>query len=116
MSVDYQQYLGKQLTIHIDRPIGSLHPRYQYPYPLNYGYLPGTKAEDSAEIDVYLLDCQRSLTTVEAVIIGIAIRHDDDENKLIATLNGRCPTLQEVEQQLHFQEQFFHTEYQLLQS
>jgi inorganic pyrophosphatase len=112
--IDYQVYLGKQVTIDIDRPIGSLHPKHQYRYPLNYGYVPNTQAEDGSEIDVYLLDCQQPLTTANVVIIGVAIRHDDDENKLIASLDGSCPTLVEVKRQLWFQEQYFHTDYELI--
>jgi inorganic pyrophosphatase len=39
----------------IDRPRGSVHPRYQeVVYPLDYGYLEGTTAGDGAGIDVWI--------------------------------------------------------------
>jgi len=38
----------------IDRPGGSVHPRYpDFKYPLDYGYLKGTKAMDGGGIDVW---------------------------------------------------------------
>ncbi|GGY56377.1 hypothetical protein GCM10011297_31460 [Bacterioplanes sanyensis] len=81
---------------------------------INYDYVPDTKAEDGSGIDVYLLGCQQPLTTASVVIIGVAIRHNDDENKLIASLDGSCPALAEVKRQLWFQEQYFHTDYVLV--
>jgi inorganic pyrophosphatase len=39
----------------IDRPKGSLHPRYSdFAYPLDYGYLEGTQAADGDGIDVWV--------------------------------------------------------------
>lgn len=116
MAVNYQQYLGRRLTVQIDRPVGSKHPKYDYHYPLNYGYVPKTLAEDGSEIDVYLLNHEQPLSQVQVVIVGIAVRHNDDENKLIATLDGHCPDVHSVTEQLHFQEQYFDTEYVLVTS
>lgn len=39
----------------IDRPRGSAHPRYpEVRYPLDYGYLAGTRAGDGDGIDVWV--------------------------------------------------------------
>ena len=39
----------------IDRPKGSRHPRYpECVYPLDYGYLAGTRSNDGGGIDVWL--------------------------------------------------------------
>jgi inorganic pyrophosphatase len=39
----------------IDRAKGSPHPRYpDYIYPLDYGFINGTKSSDGAEIDVWV--------------------------------------------------------------
>lgn len=38
----------------IDRKKGSAHPRYpEYIYPLDYGYIEGTKSQDGGGIDVW---------------------------------------------------------------
>lgn len=39
----------------IDRPRGSAHPRYpDWIYPLDYGYLEGTRSSDGAGVDVWV--------------------------------------------------------------
>lgn len=41
--------------ITIDRAKGSTHPRYtNYTYPLDYGFINGTKGGDGAEIDAWV--------------------------------------------------------------
>lgn len=49
------EYLGTIVDVEIDRPMGSKHPEYNYIYPINYGYIPNTKAKDGEEIDAYVL-------------------------------------------------------------
>ncbi len=52
MRHEYWDYLGELVNtsqIIIDRPKGSIHHRYGgSPYPVDYGYLQGTTAMDSA--------------------------------------------------------------------
>ena len=40
------EYINKVVKVKIDRKIGSKHPKYNYIYPINYGYVPGTITED----------------------------------------------------------------------
>lgn len=49
------EYLGKTITMRIDRPMGSKHLKHGFIYPVNYGYIPDTKSGDGEELDVYLL-------------------------------------------------------------
>ena len=37
-----EQYLGKEVSIIIDRPLGSKHPKHGFVYEVNYGYVSGT--------------------------------------------------------------------------
>lgn len=46
--------LVQSSKIIIDRPKDSAHPRYpSYMYPLDYGYIEGTKSQDGDGIDVW---------------------------------------------------------------
>ncbi|MCA8999669.1 MAG: hypothetical protein KDA80_21920 [Planctomycetaceae bacterium] len=114
MVVDYHQFLGTMVQIRIDRPIGSRHPTYGYIYPVHYGYIPDTSSEDGAEIDVYLLGIEQPIEETSGVIIGIAHRRNDIEDKLIATVDGKVLPREFVEAKLAFQEQYFETEYERL--
>ena len=49
------KYIGKIVTVNIDRPMGSKHPKWNFVYPVNYGEVLNTKAPDSGGVDVYVL-------------------------------------------------------------
>jgi len=100
-------FLGKTINIEFDRPLGSKHPKYDdMIYPVNYGFVPNTKAGDGMEIDVYYLSSDKPLKEIEAKCIGYVHRFDDNEDKLIAT-DGKVPTKSEIEKCLDFQEKWF---------
>ena len=48
-------YLGKGVLVKIDRPLGCKHPKHNFYYPVNYGYIPGTISGDGEELDAYVL-------------------------------------------------------------
>ncbi|WP_394530917.1 inorganic diphosphatase [Priestia aryabhattai] len=103
-----KDYLGKKVVVKVDRPLGSRHPKYDYIYPLNYGYIPGTMAADGEEIDAYILGESISLDEYEGSVIGIVHRKNDVEDKLIVSNNAY--SLEEIQKLVHFQEQYFDTE------
>ena len=104
-----KSYLGKTITIKIDRPIGYVHKKENYclTYPINYGYLPGVIGGDGEELDVYLLGVDKPVTEYRVKIIGIAHRENDIEDKLIAAPVGLNFTKEEIEQAINFQEQYY---------
>ena len=71
-----------QSNIVIDRPKGSVHPRYpQIVYELDYGYLDGTKSSDNEGIDVWLgTDAEHKL---DAIVCTVDLVKRDSEIKLL---------------------------------
>lgn len=66
----------------IDRPKGSAHPRYpSFRYPLDYGYLQGTRSPDRDGIDIWI----GSLTPapVTGIIVTVDLEKRDAEFKLL---------------------------------
>ena len=106
-----KSYLGKTVKIEIDRPIGYVHKKEKYTltYPINYGYIPGVIGGDGEELDVYLLGVNEPVTEYNVKIIGIAHRENDVEDKLIATPVGMTFSVDEIEEQIHFQEKYYIT-------
>ena len=45
------EYLNKIVTIKIDRPMGSKHPKHGFIYPVNYGYVPNTISGDGESMN-----------------------------------------------------------------
>lgn len=100
--------LGKTVTVVIDRPLGSAHPKHpDMIYPVNYGYIPDILAEDGEEQDVYLLGIDYPAEEYRAQIIGIVHRRDDMEDKLVAAPSGMSFTKEEIEKSVWFQERYF---------
>ncbi|MBU4331986.1 inorganic diphosphatase [Patescibacteria group bacterium] len=105
--MDLKEYLGKNIKVKIDRPLGSKHPKWNFVYEVNYGYIPGTKAPDREEIDAYVLGVDRSLKEFEGRVIAIIQRLDDDDDKLVVAADGAEFSDGEIGSQVAFQEKYF---------
>lgn len=104
-------FLGKQVAVTIDRPLGSKHPKHGFVYPVNYGFIPGTVAPDGEELDAYVLGVESPVVSFEGVCIALVHRLDDDDDKLVVVPEDRTDmTDEEIRQVTHFQEQFFVSE------
>jgi len=101
------EFLGKIVKVKVDRPLGSKHPKFNWTYPINYGSLPKTKAEDGEEIDAYILGVDKPLKEFEGKVIAIVFREDDNEFKLVVAPEGKDFSKEEIEKQIYFQEKFF---------
>ena len=88
MRLDPADWIGRDIDLEIDRPTGSAH--LDYPdliYPINYGFVPGTLADDGEPIDAYLLGDDQSLPSARGRGIAAIRRNDDVEDKLVVALN-----------------------------
>lgn len=43
-------FLNITVTVKIDRPMGSTHPKWKFIYPVNYGFIPNTICDDGEEL------------------------------------------------------------------
>ena len=111
-----KSYLGKIVTIGIDRPMGYVHKKknYSLTYPINYGYIPGILGGDGEELDVYLLGVNEPVSEYECEIIAIAHRHNDVEDKLVGAPVGVRFSKEDIENAICFQKQYYDTEVEVL--
>ena len=103
------QFLDKIVTVKMDRPLGSKHPKYDWVYECNYGFVPNTKAPDGEETDVYILGVNEPLDTFTGLCIGVIHRTNDNDDKLIVAPEGMTFTDEEIRKMTNFQEQFFNS-------
>lgn len=103
------RYLGKTVTVVIDRPIGFHHVTkgIHLHYTVNYGFLPGVIGGDGEEQDVYILGVREPLETFTGKIIGFVRRRDDNEDKLVAAPEGMVFSGEEIRKEIFFVEKYF---------
>lgn len=104
------EYLGKAVTIKIDRKLGSKHPKHSFIYELNYGFVPDTVSPDGEELDAYLLGVDEPVETFTGRCTAIIHRTNDDDDKLIVVPEGKEFSDDDIRALTHFQEQFFESE------
>lgn len=106
----------KKYTAKMDRPMGYIH--HGTTYPINYGYIEGIIAGDVEEQDVYILsnlpENQKALQTFTGKLIAIVHRKDDVEDKWVLTSPTENFTKSEIEKAVHFQEQYFDSEIEMV--
>ena len=107
--------IGSRVTVIVDRPLGSYHPKYPaLYYPVNYGYIEGTLAADGEEEDAYILGIHEPVDSFTGRVIAIIHRQDDNEHKWVVVPDGVAFTKEEIQAMTHFQEQYFQTSVNIL--
>lgn len=103
--------LGQTVTVIIDRPMGTYHPKHKdMYYPVNYGYIPGIMAPDGEEQDAYVLGVNEPVNEFSGMIIAIIHRLDDVEEKWVVAPEDMMFTKEEIAEQVKFQEKYFKSE------
>lgn len=102
-----RSFLGKEVEVAIDRPLGSRHPQHGFVYDVNYGYLEGVKAPDGEDLDAYYLGADHPLERARGVVKAIVHRLDDDDDKLVVMPAEMEMTNKEIEDAVDFQERWF---------
>ena len=103
--------IGKTVTVTVDRPLGSYHPKHKdIYYPINYGYIEGIMAPDGEEQDAYILGVDEAVEKFTGKMIAVVHRNDDVEEKWVVAPEGMTFTKEEIREQIHFQEQYFDSE------
>ncbi len=100
--------IGHKVTVTIDRPLGSTHPRYHdMIYPINYGYVEGIFASDGYEQDAYILGIDIPLATFSGIVIAVIHRYDDIEEKWVVAPANKLFTIEDIRKATEFTEKYF---------
>lgn len=102
-----KDYLGKNVNVEIDRPLGTRHPKHGFMYMINYGFIPNTVSGDGEEIDAYLLGEYDPINSGSGKVIAIIHRLNDDDDKLIVSKDGKDYSDDAIRALTEFQERFF---------
>lgn len=101
-------FLGKNVDVVIERPLGSKHPKHGFIYEVNYGYIPNTKSPDGEELDAYYLGVSKPLQKAKGICIAVIHRTNNDDDKLVVVPeNKKEISDEEINNLTNFQEQWF---------
>lgn len=100
-------FLGKDVTVEIDRQLGSRHPKHGFMYMVNYGYIPNTISGNGEELDAYLLGEFEPVSSGSGKVIAIIHRINDDDDKLIVSKDGFDYSDDAIRALTEFQERYF---------
>ena len=108
--MNIKNFLDTIITVKIDRPLNTKHPKHGFIYEVNYGFVPNTISGDGEELDCYVLGVQEPLDTFEGQCIAVIHRTNDNDDKLIIVPEGQNFTDKEIRELTNFQEQYFESE------
>ncbi len=108
--IDARTFIGKNVLIRVDRPLGSHHPQYGFTYPVNYGFVPGVIGSDGEELDAYLLGIFEPVASYEGKCIAVIHRINDEDDKLILVPEGSDFNDGQIQALTDFQERFFQSQ------
>ena len=106
--VNAKDYLGKEVSVEIDRPLETRHPKHGFMYMINYGFIPNTVSGDGEELDAYLVGEFEPVEKSSGKVIAIIHRtNDDDDDKLIVSKDGKNYSDDAIRALTEFQEKYF---------
>ena len=100
-------FLGKIVTVKMDRPIGTKHPTRDFIYPINYGFIPNTISGGGEELDAYIIGPKSPLNTFTGRSIAIIHRTNDDDDKLVVVPDGQNLSDELIDIMTNFQEKWY---------
>jgi inorganic pyrophosphatase len=108
MNKDYAtKFIGQTVTVEMDRPMGSKHPKWGFIYPINYGEIPETEAPDGAAVDAYVLGVFEPQDEFSGKCIAVIHRTDNDDDKLIVVPEDKVYSDEQILALTEFQERYF---------
>jgi inorganic pyrophosphatase len=99
--------LNKEVKVIVDRPLGTKHPKWNFPYETNYGYIQGTMAPDGEELDAYILLVNEPVSEFTGKVVAVIHRLNDDDDKLVVIPSNMTITDEQIDSMTAFMEKWF---------
>ena len=105
---DSKSFFGKLVEVKIDRAKGTKHPKHDFYYDSNYGFVPDTLSPDGEELDAYVLGVDEVLESFKGKCVAVIHRTNDNDDKLVVIPKDMDNISdEEIRKQTNFQEKFF---------
>lgn len=105
-----KDFIGKIVTVKIDRQLGTKHPKHDLWYMANYGFISNTTSPDGEEIDAYVLGVFQPVEEFTGKCIAVIHRTNDNDDKVVVVPEDREYSDQDIKVLTEFQEKYFKSE------
>ena len=103
-----KEWLGRTVTVIIDRPYGSFHPHLpDVLYPVNFGYIRELADGAGQFQDAYVIGPKEPAETFTGIVAGILYRREDDVSRWIVTRPGETVSHESIISLIGFEEQYY---------
>lgn len=111
MRNEIYKMLGTTVTVKVDRPMGTYHPKHSdIFYSVNYGYIENMIAQDGEEQDAYIIGVDKPVDYFTGKVIAVIHRLNDVEDKLVVAPDNAEFTAEQILEKVNFQEKYFEVE------
>ena len=105
-----KSYIGKNMTVHIDRPLGSVRGKNRHAvYPINCGRVT-LHYNGYSELGAYLLGVDRPVNEFHGVVVGVVIHRNDGKDKIIIAPKGAVLNQAQIAEMIYFKEKYYQFE------
>ncbi len=105
-----KSYIGKTLTIHVDRPIGSVRGKNRHAvYPINCGRVE-LPLYGAGELGAYLLGVDRPVYEFTGTVVGIVIHKNDNKDKIVIAPYDSTLDQAQIAEKIYFKEKYYQFE------
>jgi inorganic pyrophosphatase len=102
-------YIGKEVEVRMDRPLGTKHSKYDWSYLINYGFIENTIQGDGEELDAYVIGPKEPLKKFKGKCVAYIERLDDtgDYKLIVVSEDFENISDEDILKAVNFQEQWF---------
>ena len=109
--MDFRDVIGNKVRVTVDRPLGSLHPKYSdMLYEVNYGFVEGVVGGDGEWQDAYILGVDEPVSEFVGTVCAVIRRRNDCEVKWVVVPDGTAVCKEEIIAKTRFCERYFDIE------
>lgn len=103
-----RDWLGKTVTVIVDRPYGSFHPHLpDVLYPVNYGYVKELAGGEGEFQDAYVIGPEEPVERFTGIVAGILYRREEDVSRWIVMNPAERIGRDRIISLIGFEEQYY---------
>lgn len=94
--------IERHVVVYVDKPMGSIHPRFGWNYPINCGYVRHACTIYGDDLTAYIIGIDRPVDIFSGKVIAVVYRQEDKSYRLVVAPDGMDFNDSEIAKALEF--------------